>query len=160
MGAPPFVATGVFEDDVDEGTSDEVEHWGVNLEIKFAHTQDEYSIHDSNNQRFQQDCLYRSSHLIYPMKKIFTNSKTMKNDTSKIAMYIAIGALIAVIALQLMGRLKTERYEGGESDKTAAELSELLAELGDDESMEIDEEMEGDEEMEPAPMGEDSDEEM
>lgn len=56
----------------------------------------------------------------------------MKNDTSKIAMYIAIGALLTVIALQLMGRLKTERYEGGESDNTDAELSALLAELEGD----------------------------
>ena len=84
----------------------------------------------------------------------------MKNDTSKIAMYVAIGALVAVIILQLMGRLKTERYEGGDSDNTDAELSALLAELGDEEPVEVDEEMEGDEEMEPAPMGEDSDEEM
>jgi hypothetical protein len=74
------------------------------------------------------------------MKKIFVNSKTMKNDTSKIAMYIAIGALLAVIALQLMGRLKTERYEGGDSDNTDAELSALLAELGDEEPAPMDEE--------------------
>lgn len=81
----------------------------------------------------------------------------MKNDTSKIAMYVAIGALVAVIILQLMGRLKTERYEGGDSDNTDAELSELLAELEGDADTE---EMEVDEEMEPAPMGEDSDDEM
>jgi hypothetical protein len=81
----------------------------------------------------------------------------MKNDTSKIAMYIAIGALLAVIALQLMGRLKTERYEGGDSDNTSAELSALLAELEGDQSAESDDE---DDEMEPAPMGEDSDDEM
>lgn len=84
----------------------------------------------------------------------------MKNDTSKIAMYVAIGALVAVIILQLMGRLKTERYEGGESDNTDAELSELLAELEGDQPVEAVEDMEGDEEMEPAPMGEDSDDEM
>jgi hypothetical protein len=79
----------------------------------------------------------------------------MKNDTSKIAMYIAIGALLTVIALQLMGRLKTERYEGGDSDNTDAELSALLAELeGDAVTSEIDQGME------PAPMGEDSDNEM
>ena len=82
----------------------------------------------------------------------------MKNDTSKIAMYVAIGALVAVIILQLMGRLKTEGYEGGDTD---AELSALLAELeGDADAGEMDEEMEDDEEMEPAPMGEDSDDEM
>lgn len=86
----------------------------------------------------------------------------MKNDTSKIAMYVAIGALVAVIILQLMGRLKTEGYEGGDADNTEAELANLLAELeGDeDEEMEDDEDMEGDEDMEPAPMGEDSDDEM
>jgi hypothetical protein len=86
----------------------------------------------------------------------------MKNDASKIAMYIAIGALLAVIVLQLMGRLKTERYEGGNSDETDAELSQLLAELEGDEGDEGDEgEGEGEEmEMEPAPMGEDSDDEM
>jgi hypothetical protein len=85
----------------------------------------------------------------------------MKNDTSKIAMYVAIGALVAVIILQLMGRLKTEGYEGGDADNTEAELADLLAELeGDADTEEMDEEMEGDEEMEPAPMGEDSDDEM
>ena len=88
---------------------------------------------------------------------MYTNSKTMKKDAQQIAMYIAIGALLAVIALQLMGRLRTERYEGGDSDDTEAELSALLAELGEDEGDEG-EEMDGD--MEPAPMGEDSDDEM
>lgn len=82
----------------------------------------------------------------------------MKNDTSKIAMYVAIGALVAVIILQLMGRLKTEGYD---ADSTDAELSALLAELeGDADAGEMDEEMEDDGEMEPAPMGEDSDDEM
>ena len=85
----------------------------------------------------------------------------MKNDTSKIAMYVAIGALVAVIILQLMGRLKTEGYEGGDADNTEAELANLLAELeGDADAGEMDEEMEDDGEMEPAPMGEDSDDEM
>jgi hypothetical protein len=84
----------------------------------------------------------------------------MKNDTSKIAMYVAIGALVAVIILQLMGRLKTEGYAGGDADNTEAELANLLAELEGDEEMEGDENMEGDEDMEPAPMGEDSDDEM
>jgi len=86
----------------------------------------------------------------------------MKNDTSRIAMYVAIGALVAVIFLQMIGRLKTEAYEGGNSDDTEAELANLLAELGDDEPTEGGEEMEGDEEMEmePAAMGEDSDDEM
>jgi hypothetical protein len=79
----------------------------------------------------------------------------MKTDTRQIAMYIAIGALLAVIVLQLMGRLRTERYE---SDDTEAELAKLLGELEADEG-------EGEEEgeameMEPTPMGEDSDDEM
>jgi hypothetical protein len=90
-------------------------------------------------------------------KKIFIKSKTMKNDASKIAMYIAVGALLAVIVLQLMGRLKTERYEGGNSDDTEAELAALLSEL--EEEPVVEGEGEG-EEMEPAPMGEDSDDEM
>ena len=91
---------------------------------------------------------------------MYTNSKTMKKDAQQIAMYIAIGALLTVIALQLMGRLRTERYEGGDSDNTDAELSALLAELGEDEGDEGDEGEEMDGDMEPAPMGEDSDDEM
>ena len=83
----------------------------------------------------------------------------MKNDTSKIAMYVAIGALVAVIILQLMGRLKTEGYEGGDADNTEAELEALLAELGDEEPTPMAED-EDEDEMEPAPMGEDSDDEM
>ena len=79
----------------------------------------------------------------------------MKTDTRQIAMYIAIGALLAVIVLQLMGRLRTERYE---SDDTEAELAALLGELESGEDEEGGEE--GDEEMEPSPMGEDSDDEM
>ena len=81
----------------------------------------------------------------------------MKKDAQQIAMYIAIGALLAVIVLQLMGRLRTERYE---SDETEAELAALLGELesGDGEGESDDEEGGG--EMEPAPMGEDSDDEM
>ena len=84
----------------------------------------------------------------------------MKKDAQQIAMYIAIGALLAVIVLQMMGRLRTERYEGGDSDETEAELAALLGELesGDGEGESDDEEGGG--EMEPAPMGEDSDDEM
>ena len=76
----------------------------------------------------------------------------MKKDAQQIAMYIAIGALLAVIVLQLMGRLRTERYE---SDETEAELAALLGELdsGEDE--------EGGEEPAPAALGGgDSDDEM
>jgi len=50
LGTPPLVATSVFEDEVDQGTSDQVEHWGINLKIELAHTQDEHSIHDPDNQ--------------------------------------------------------------------------------------------------------------
>ena len=80
----------------------------------------------------------------------------MKKDAQQIAMYIAIGALLAVIVLQMMGRLRTERYE---SDETEAELAALLGELdsGDGES---DDEDEQEMAMGPAPMGEDSDDEM
>jgi hypothetical protein len=78
----------------------------------------------------------------------------MKTDISKIAMYIAIGALLTVIILQVMGRLKTESYEGGNSDETGAELEKLLAELEGDTNEG------GDDEMAPTPMGEDSDDEM
>ncbi len=82
----------------------------------------------------------------------------MKKDAQQIAMYIAIGALLAVIVLQLMGRLRTERYE---SDDTEAELAALLGELdsGDGEG-ESDDEDEQEMAMGPAPMGEDSDDEM
>jgi hypothetical protein len=82
----------------------------------------------------------------------------MKKDAQQIAMYIAIGALLTVIVLQMMGRLRTERYEGGDSDETEAELAALLGELDSGEGEEGGEE--GDEEMEPSPMGEDSDDEM
>ena len=85
----------------------------------------------------------------------------MKKDAQQIAMYIAIGALLAVIVLQMMGRLRTERYEGGDSDDTEAELAALLGELdsGDGEG-ESDDEDEQEMAMGPAPMGEDSDDEM
>ena len=81
----------------------------------------------------------------------------MKKDAQQIAMYIAIGALLAVIVLQLMGRLRTERYE---SDDTEAELAALLGELDSGEGDDEEGGEEGDEEMEPSPMGEDSDDEM
>ena len=88
---------------------------------------------------------------------MYTNSKTMKKDAQQIAMYIAIGALLAVIVLQLMGRLRTERYE---SDETEAELAALLGELGEGEGEGESEGESDDEETEPSPMGEDSDDEM
>ena len=91
---------------------------------------------------------------------MYTNSKTMKKDAQQIAMYIAIGALLAVIVLQMMGRLRTERYEGGDSDDTEAELAALLGELGEGEGEGESEGESDDEETEPSPMGEDSDDEM
>ena len=87
----------------------------------------------------------------------------MKKDAQQIAMYIAIGALLAVIVLQMMGRLRTERYEGGDSDGTEAELAALLGELesGDGEGEGDDEGGSDDDESAPAPMGGgDSDDEM
>ena len=81
----------------------------------------------------------------------------MKKDAQQIAMYIAIGALLTVIVLQLMGRLRTERYE---SDETEAELAALLGELGEGEGEGESEGESDDEETEPSPMGEDSDDEM
>jgi hypothetical protein len=84
----------------------------------------------------------------------------MKKDAQQIAMYIAIGALLTVIVLQMMGRLRTERYEGGDSDGTEAELAALLGELDSGEGDDEEGGEEGDEEMEPSPMGEDSDDEM
>ena len=81
----------------------------------------------------------------------------MKKDAQQIAMYIAIGALLTVIVLQLMGRLRTERYE---SDETEAELAALLGELDSGEEGGESDDEEGGEEMEPPPMGEDSDDEM
>jgi len=59
-----------------------------------------------------------------------------------------------------MGRLRTERYEGGDSDDTEAELAALLGELDSGEGDDEEGGEEGDEEMEPSPMGEDSDDEM
>jgi|TARA_B110000881_G_scaffold32499_1_gene24912 membrane protein implicated in regulation of membrane protease activity len=85
----------------------------------------------------------------------------MKKDAQQIAMYIAIGALLTVIILQLMGRLRTEQYE---SDETESELAALLGELeadeGEGEGKGEGEGEDSDEEMEPSPMGEDSDDEM
>ena len=74
----------------------------------------------------------------------------MKNQ-QKIAMYIAIGALAALVLLFLTGRLRTERYE-------AASEQELLNFL---EEVESSPSTEAPEATGPAPMdeGADSDEE-
>jgi hypothetical protein len=75
----------------------------------------------------------------------------MKNQ-QKIAMYIAIGALAALVLLFLTGRLRTERYEAA----TEQELLDFLEEVETSPTEEVPEDMMG-----PAPMGEgeDSDEE-
>jgi len=75
----------------------------------------------------------------------------MKNQ-QKIAMYIAIGALAALVLLFLTGRLRTERYEAA----TEQELLDFLEEVETSPTEEVPEDMMG-----PAPMGEgdDSDDE-
>jgi hypothetical protein len=74
----------------------------------------------------------------------------MKNQ-QKIAMYIAIGALAALVLLFLTGRLRTERYEAA----TEQELLDFLEEVETSPTKEVPENMG------PAPMGEgdDSDDE-
>ncbi len=66
----------------------------------------------------------------------------MKNETPKIAMYMAFGAILAIFILCMMGRVRTEMYEEGSVEDTEAELMNLLQELeqeaegGEDEMME------------------------
>jgi hypothetical protein len=60
----------------------------------------------------------------------------MKN-TQTAAMYIGVGAILTLILLFLMGRLRTERYE--ESFRT--ELENLLQELAQDAPMKDEMEM-------------------
>lgn len=69
----------------------------------------------------------------------------MKNQ-QKIAMYIAIGALAALVLLFLTGRLRTERYE----EATEQELMDFLEEVESSPA-------EAPTEMGPAPMGEGND---
>ena len=56
-----------------------------------------------------------------------------KNTPDQVAMYMGLGALIAIVILLAMGRLRTERYEGEVSD---AELENMLQELIRDTPME------------------------
>lgn len=56
-----------------------------------------------------------------------------KNTPDQVAMYMGLGALIAIVILLAMGRLRTERYEGEVSD---AELENMLQELIQDTPME------------------------
>ena len=61
-----------------------------------------------------------------------------KNTPDQVAMYMSLGALIAIVILLAMGRLRTERYEGEVSD---AELENMLQELAQDAPMESEMEM-------------------
>ena len=61
----------------------------------------------------------------------------MKN-TQTAAMYIGVGAILALILLFLMGRLRTERYEGEVSE---TELENMLQELAQDAPMKDEMEM-------------------
>lgn len=74
----------------------------------------------------------------------------MKNQ-QQIAIYMGLGALIAIILLLVMGRLRTERYE----EATEQELMDFLEEVESSPSSEVPESMG------PSPMGEgdDSDDE-
>ena len=56
----------------------------------------------------------------------------MKNSQRQAVMYIGLGALIAIVILLAMGRLRTERYEEPVSD---AELEKLLGELVEENAM-------------------------
>ena len=75
----------------------------------------------------------------------------MKNQQQQIAIYMGLGALITVILLLVMGRLRTERYEAA----TEQELLDFLEEVETSPTEGVTENMG------PAPMGEgeDSDEE-
>ena len=53
-------------------------------------------------------------------------------------MYIGLGALIAIVILLALGRLRTERYEEPVSD---TQLENLLSELAQDAPMEDETEM-------------------
>jgi hypothetical protein len=55
----------------------------------------------------------------------------MKN-TQTAAMYIGVGAILTLILLFLMGRIRTERYEGEVSE---TELENMLQELAQDAPM-------------------------
>ena len=61
----------------------------------------------------------------------------MKN-TQTAAMYIGVGAILTLILLFLMGRLRTERYEGEVSE---TELENMVQELAQDAPMKDEMEM-------------------
>lgn len=54
----------------------------------------------------------------------------MKNSQRQAMMYIGLGALITIVVLFAMGRLRTELYQEGSDE----ELLELLGELEEDKS--------------------------
>jgi Tfp pilus assembly protein PilN len=62
----------------------------------------------------------------------------MKNSQRQAMMYIGLGALIAIVILIAMGRLRIERYEEPVSD---TQLENLLSELAQDAPMEDETEM-------------------
>lgn len=70
----------------------------------------------------------------------------MKN-TQTAAMYIGVGAILALILLFLMGRIRTERYEAA----TEQELLDFLAQVESTPSV-------SDESMGPSPMADSDDE--
>ena len=62
----------------------------------------------------------------------------IKNSQRQAVMYIGLGALIAIVILIAMGRLRIERYEEPVSD---TQLENLLSELAQDAPMEDETEM-------------------
>jgi len=66
---PPLVTTGVFENDVNESTGNEMKPMGIKFEIEFGDTQNEDGVHDTDNNRFHENGRNWSSHLIYTSKK-------------------------------------------------------------------------------------------
>jgi hypothetical protein len=66
---PPFVTPCIFENNVDEGTGDEMEKRCINLEIHLVDTIDECGIHNTNDESFHNNIRYRAIHLVYTTKK-------------------------------------------------------------------------------------------
>ena len=54
---------------MDEGTSDQGDHWY----IKLTETHDDQYIHDTDDDRFDENCRDRSRHLLYNTKKTNSN---------------------------------------------------------------------------------------
>jgi hypothetical protein len=66
---PPFVTSGIFEYDVDEGTSNEMEKGCINFEIHLVDTIDKRGIHNTNDEGFHNNIRHRAIHLVYTTKK-------------------------------------------------------------------------------------------